>query len=170
MFDRYLIRAALSLGVLGSTLVAVDAAAGDRHMHHGAFCQATNGVDSDYNRSPYRITRLTGSSGHLVCPVAHDVFECSGWGGCVKGMSVEVSVLDWHSQSDISCTLSAHNATGSAYWWDSDKTAGMTVDTLKMSGSAHWSKFDSYVLECTLPTNGNAGYTKLYSYTVNENN
>jgi len=112
-----------ALGVLGSSLVAADADASDRKTHHAAFCQATNGVDANYNRSPYRITRVSGSAGHLICPIAHDVFECSGWGGCVKGFTVEVSVFDWHSQEDISCTLSAHDKTGNAYWWKSDKTA-----------------------------------------------
>jgi hypothetical protein len=84
-------------------------------------------------------------------------------------MKVEIKVFDYHTGGDVSCTLSARNATGSAYWYSTDKTslAGGT-DKLSVNGSAKWGDFDNYILKCVMPVNGSKGYTKIYSYKVDE--
>jgi hypothetical protein len=170
MKRTHIFSVALGITTLAGLLVSGAASASDRHTYHASFCQATNGVESDYNRSTYRITKTKGSGmGTLLCPINHDVFECSGWGGCVLGLTVDVNVKDWHSQGDVTCNLSVRNASGSSMWWNSDKTSGMAPsDTLHLSTGSSFDNNVSYILDCQIPTNDGYGHAKIYNYTVSE--
>lgn len=159
------------LGLLGTT--ASSAHAEDWKTYHGSQCHSINGIDSDYNRSEYRVTRsFDTGSGDLMCPVIRDTFDC-GWGGCVQQTVVEVSVLDHHTGNNgtITCSFSARNETGSATYYDSDDTSavwGWSNDTLVMSTPGWPPNEGAYALKCSLPVNSGSNYAKLFSYVVKE--
>lgn len=165
-------RTKLSLLVL--TLSAVSAvsatSSADTKTYHAAFCQSSNGVESDFSRSEYRITKTAGSStGTLLCPIVHDVFGCSGFGGCVVGISVDIQVLDNHNTGDVVCTLSARKATGGSFWYSTDRTHNRpgVNQTLEVGGGGAWGTSDNYVLKCSMPKNDSNGYAR-YGYSVDE--
>jgi len=164
--------AALALSVAGSVIVADDARASDRKTYQPSACQATDGNNANYNRSPYRITKSGGSGmGHLLCPMVHDSFDTGGddFFLRINSLEVEVSVMDWHSQSDVSCTLFIQRNNGGVYSWSTKKTTGMKFETLKLGpGGIKPSEKSSYVLQCDMPTNDANGYTKIFGYTVLE--
>jgi hypothetical protein len=156
-----------------AALVPTDAAAADDHKtYHAAFCHSNDGVESNWNRSEYRITRKGGPSpGTLLCPIVHDRFEADcGWTGCVAGLVVDVKVQDNHPWQDVRCTLSARNASGSAYWYSTAATEGSstTLKTLSLAGLPKWGLSDTYVLSCQVPTNDSYGYAKIFGYAVRE--
>lgn len=169
---RKALGALLALGGFGIVAIASDARASDRHTYHASACQATDGINANYNRSPYRITKTGGSGiGHLLCPVLHDAFSEKYDDLLIRinSLEVEVSVQDWHSQNDITCALSVRATNGGAYWWHSDKTTGMEFATLKLGpGWVDRSEPHAYLLECDVPTNDANGYAKIFNYTALE--
>jgi len=162
---------ATSLAIIAAALLAGDLRAEDRKTYHASFCLAANGLDSEYYRSEYRITKASGTgTGTLLCPITHDSFECSGIQGCVMSLQADVQVVDNHNTGDVSCTLSVRDATGSSYWYKTAATHDRpgTAETLSLSGEANWAEAASYILKCTLPTNDSNGFTKIFGYSVLE--
>lgn len=144
--------------------------AADKKSYHAANCQAIDGKNEDYSRSLYRVTRTGSSSnGTLVCPIVRDVFTCSGWGGCVLGSTVKVAVQDNHYTEDVTCAASSRTVNGSIYVYNTKKTnaAPSTVEILEIS--AGYPPGDgTLVLTCSLPTNNSQGWTRFFSYMVEE--
>jgi hypothetical protein len=145
------------------------AEASDDKSYPAYACQATDGLESNFNRSEYRMTRTgSGGSGTLMCPVIKDVYECDNfWGAPCSSAEVQVEVYDGHLQGDIACTFSARNETGSRVAYATD-TSELGHDTLKMKVNKWPTGRGAYALRCSLPTNDSQGYTKLYGYFVKE--
>lgn len=166
----------LALSTLTATFFAAMAPsladADDRKTYHGSQCQTTDGIETAYNRSEYRITRVSSAgSGNLMCPVVRDTFGCDALiGGCVLGSEARVRVYDAHTQGSVSCSFSSRNETGSSIYYSTDATNyGLSQghDTLVMYGG--WPTGNgTYSLRCQMPPNNGYGYTKLYGYMIEE--
>lgn len=156
--------AGITLGVWSSA-----EAASDDKSYPAYGCQATDGIETNFNRSEYRLTRTgTGGSGTVLCPVINDVHECDNfWGNACGGAEVKVKVYDGHLGGNITCTFSARSETGSSTAYDTD-TSQLGHDTLTMSVSDWPSGRGAYALSCSMPTNGSQGYTKVFGYFVEE--
>ncbi len=147
------------------------AGASDDKSYHASQCMATDGIETDYSRSEYRITRVGGQGGGaLMCPVVRDVFECSGWGGCVTGSAATVRVYDAHVAGQVRCSFSARSETGSSLYYSSDATnysLAQGNDVLNMSGM--WPAGSGmFSLRCEMPQNNGSGYTKIFGYRISE--
>jgi hypothetical protein len=153
-----------------ASLTALFAAPGaaeaeDVHSYHAAHCRAFDGTEGDWNRSEFRITR-TGASGDgsLFCPVQRDEFSCGS--GC--DVELRVQVLDSHTTGDVMCTFSARAETGSSTSFASDSTAGSGgVDVLTMNVDSPPGD-GTYMLKCSMPSNGPAGFAKIFGYATFE--
>jgi hypothetical protein len=159
-----------SFMLLGGLVVALpgSAAAEDAKSFHASQCLPMDGVESDWSRTEYRISRTgAAGNGNLLCPVLRDVWDC-GFLGCVAITDMQVRVYDASVAGDVSCSFSARNETGSSVYYDTDSTtlAG-GHDTLEMS--IGWPTGDgTYTLKCSTPTNGAQGTTKIFGYSVDE--
>jgi hypothetical protein len=144
------------------------AAAEDAKSFHASHCLPTDGVESDWSRSEYRISRTgNAGNGNLLCPVVRDVWDC-GFLGCVAITDVQVRVYDASVAGDVSCSFSARNETGSSVFYATDATslAGGN-DVLEMS--IGWPTGDgTYTLKCSMPANGVQGIAKIFGYSIDE--
>lgn len=158
----------LAVGIVGGTWSSPVEASDDKSYPAYA-CQATDGLEENFNRSEYRITRTGGGgAGTLLCPVIKDVYECDNfWGAPCSSVGARVEVYDGHLQGDVRCTFSARNETGSQIAYDND-TSQLGHDTLAFSLNKWPDGRGAYALRCSLPTNGSQGYTKIYGYFVEE--
>ena len=145
------------------------AASADQKSYHASQCMAADGIETDYSRSEYRITRTgTDGSGTLLCPVVRDVWDCSGVFGCVIGSEARVKVYDLDLDSDVVCTFSSRSETGNTVYYSSDKSYNAPGhDTLVMGGGFP-SGDGTYALKCTMGANHGSSYSKIHGYTVNE--
>ena len=141
----------LCLGIAAGTWSATASASDDKSYPAYA-CQATDGLESNFNRSEYRLTRVgAGGSGTVLCPVIKDVYECDNfWGGPCSSAQVEVEVYDQHHDGNITCAFTARNETGSQVAYDSD-TSVQGHDTLKMNLNKWPTGRGAYALRCTMP-------------------
>jgi hypothetical protein len=157
-----------SLAAVSTLMLApASADASDDKSFHAATCMAADGVESDWNRSLYRITR-TGSSGNgqLYCPIVRDVFSCGGLiGGCVAGGTLRVFVQDQHSGA-VQCTMSTRYNNGNSFFYTSASSSGgatpIVINYSRPTGDGQ------YALMCSAPPNGSAGYTRIHGYKLEE--
>jgi hypothetical protein len=153
-----------------------SAIAGDFHGHHGSECIATDNVEADWNRSEHRITRSgAAGSGNLFCPVVRDSFTDDCWWGfellalCAPEVVIaRVQVQDSHGGGDVSCTLRARDMTGAAIDFDTQVTSG-TPGTQELGMLVLWAPDEgTYLLTCSMPSNGPQGFAKLFGYVIEE--
>jgi len=159
------ITAGVGLGLLSPS----DVAAEDRKSYHATQCQATDGIESAFNRSEYRITRVGAGSGALLCPVVRDTWDCGGLlGGCVMYTEAIVQVHDGHFTGNVSCSLSARSETGSSLYYETDTTALAPGNAELVMGVGWPSGEGAYALKCSMPTNDANGIAKIYGYAIDE--
>lgn len=146
-------------------MLVAPAASADEKTFTAAFCQEVGRNQHWFDQSPdgRLYNRDAVSSRNLVCPVVRDRTEqSSNW--------TEVTVLDRHYNSNITCTFYSVERTHANGWWRSASTQGSSVQwqTLRVSNNLSEHDQGSYYFLCSIPPIYQGNASGIASYLVNE--
>jgi hypothetical protein len=155
MFNRSLILAIIAASALTSTSALADNTyAGNNCLTH----------EEDMTRSGSKLQNISTTTAHTVaCPVVRDTSALLGLD------SATIWVVDQNFTSDVTCTVTSRNNSGSSVAFSSDSSSGTNAAVQSLTiGSLAVAVLGHYTMYCTVPAEFSGQRSSIVSYLIDE--